>query len=382
MTAVEPGVADTADRSILCVDDEPKVLEGLQRVLGRRYRVATAVGGAAGLDVIRDSGPFAVVVSDMQMPAMSGAEFLGRVRELCPSAVRVLLTGQSSMQHAIEAVNRGAIFRFLTKPCPPADMVAAMDAACEQHRLMRAEQDLLENTLKGAVEVLVEALGLVNPVAFGRAQRLRRYVGHMCSELALSGAWRFEVAALFSLIGCITLPSEVMEKVEARQALSLEEQRLWDDHPEVAHRLLSRIPRLDQVADIVRHLASPSPAGLDPDVQRGVALLRLAIEYDALLSQGDSAVAVLGRLRKAGHPDHLVAALSNLPAASTADAVVRAITVRDLALNMTLDQDVLATNGLLLAAKGTEVKVGLIRTLQLMASQGRVVQPFRVVLRR
>src|SRR5512141_2774337 len=104
--------------SVLCVDDERIVLEGLALHLRRRFDVTMAESGAEGLDAIRGSGKFAVVLSDMRMPGMRGAEFLAQVRQLSPETVRVLLTGYADLESAIAAVNEGQIFRFLNKPCP------------------------------------------------------------------------------------------------------------------------------------------------------------------------------------------------------------------------------------------------------------------------
>ena len=228
----------TTKPAILCVDDEPRVLEGMQRNLRKKFRVTTALGPQEGLQKLADGGPFAVVVSDMKMPTMNGAELLELVRERSPQSTRVLLTGQSSMEDAIAAVNRGAIFRFLTKPCPPPELVDALEQAAEQHRLLTVERELLDKTLKGAVRVLVEALGLVNPMAFGRAQRLQRYVAHVVHELGLAGGWRYEVAAMLSQLGCMTLPGELIEKVYVGQELDAREQEAWHRHPELAANLI------------------------------------------------------------------------------------------------------------------------------------------------
>ena len=77
---------------MLCVDDEKNVLEGLTRTLRNLYSVETALGGAQGIEVLKANGPFAVVISDLQMPNMSGIEFLTAARQIAPDTVRVLLT--------------------------------------------------------------------------------------------------------------------------------------------------------------------------------------------------------------------------------------------------------------------------------------------------
>ena len=90
---------------VLCVDDEPNVLEGLSLHLRRRYQVETATSGAAALEILQRGGETAVVMSDMRMPGMDGAAFLARARQTAPDTVRILLTGHADLNSAISAVN-------------------------------------------------------------------------------------------------------------------------------------------------------------------------------------------------------------------------------------------------------------------------------------
>ena len=151
---------------VLCVDDEPRVLEGLESNLAWHYDVHTAPGGIEGMEIVRSNGPFAVVISDMQMPGMDGATFLGKVRAESPDTTRILLTGYSDIDAAAAAVNKGSIFRFLNKPCGPDVLLPAVEEAAEQYRLVRGEKDLLENTLSGSIRVLTDVLSLAAPFAF------------------------------------------------------------------------------------------------------------------------------------------------------------------------------------------------------------------------
>ena len=112
---------------ILFVDDEPAILRSYQRYIGLDYEVDTALGGEKGLEMLEENGPYGVVVSDMRMPGMNGAEFLSVVRQNFPESVRMLLTGQADMSDTIDAVNNGRIYRFLTKPCPPETLGQALD---------------------------------------------------------------------------------------------------------------------------------------------------------------------------------------------------------------------------------------------------------------
>ena len=127
---------------ILFVDDELPVLEGYQRLLRRDFELSTALGGYQGLAAIRANGPFAVVISDMRMPEMNGAEFLAEVRRRAPDSVRMLLTGYADFDAAIAAVNQGNIFKFLTKPCEKAILVEAIQSSLALYRAATGQREL------------------------------------------------------------------------------------------------------------------------------------------------------------------------------------------------------------------------------------------------
>src|SRR5262245_28844758 len=125
---------------ILCVDDERNVVESMELNLRRQYQVKTALSGTQGLEILRSEKEVAVILSDMRMPEMDGAAFLAKARETSPDAVRILLTGFADVEAAVRAVNDGQIFRFLTKPCAPENLLTALAAGIEQHRLITAER--------------------------------------------------------------------------------------------------------------------------------------------------------------------------------------------------------------------------------------------------
>jgi len=129
---------------ILFVDDEPAVLDGIRRMLHRDYEVDTAVDGATGLASVQAFGPYSIVVSDMRMPTMNGAQFLARVRQRAPDTVRMLLTGYTDIGAAIDAVNEANIFRFLTKPCEKEVLISAIKIGLDQYHAITAEKKLAE----------------------------------------------------------------------------------------------------------------------------------------------------------------------------------------------------------------------------------------------
>ena len=158
---------------ILCVDDDPNILLAYQRALRKRFHIDSALSGGEALEAIANRGPYAVLVADMRMPEMNGVELLKRVKENAPDTVRMMLTGSADQQTALEAINEGHIFRFMTKPCPPKMLAKVLEAGLVQYRLIMAERDLLTKTLSGSIKMLTEVLSLASPMAFGRASRVR-----------------------------------------------------------------------------------------------------------------------------------------------------------------------------------------------------------------
>lgn len=135
---------------VLCVDDEPNVLEGLKRTLRRSFQVVTAVGPEAGLQALQREGPFAAIVSDLSMPGMDGVAFFERSRKICPDSMRILLTGDADLNSAMSAINRGSIFRFLLKPCAPDVLQEALTEAVKQFNVSRQERPTPVDALPGA----------------------------------------------------------------------------------------------------------------------------------------------------------------------------------------------------------------------------------------
>ena len=402
--------------SILCVDDEVNILEGLQDNLRRKFKVHTASSGAEGLAVLKSEGPFPVVISDMRMPEMNGAEFLSQVRNLYPDSMRILLTGQSDIESAISAVNEGQIFRFLTKPCETDNLASVIQLAVEQNQLGRLEKDLLENTLQGCVEALVEVLQLTNPAAFSRTNRIRDYVNHMVSDLGLPGRWQFEIAALLSQIGFVTLPSETIKKLFAGQSLNDDELALVEEHPVVAYRLISRIPRLESIAsmilkqrdsdrsntqasdaidevalaekcvteesDLVVNESTNSKAeDAEETIRIGALMLRLASEYDANIGREFSHEQTIELLGQSNGPEvvRFIDSLSKITVHTVSKAAVfKMVNVKDLCRGMVLDQEVTDSNGLLLMASGQLVTDTVIHRLSVFARRGSLEEPIRV----
>ena len=342
--------------SILCVDDEPRIVEGLAVQLRRDYQVLAANGGNSALQILKDKGAPAVIVSDMRMPGMDGATLLKHVKQLYPETTRILLTGEPGRDAAIAAVNEGQIFRFLTKPCPPDQLRSAIGAGVVHHRLLIAEKVLLQETLIGCIKALVDILAITNPVAFGRATRVKRLATDLAASAGRPNFWQLEAAAMLSQIGYISLPVELVEKLYYGKRLTAEERALADGAPAVAQRLLGHIPRLEQVMEILA--ASQSKVEL-PDglIKDGVSILRLVLEYDAQVAQGHTPEVALSSVRaQSGRFDgKLMENLESLVGMSAGAPEVREVAVGRVTPGMVFMDDLYTQIGTLLVPKGFEV---------------------------
>jgi response regulator RpfG family c-di-GMP phosphodiesterase len=368
---------------ILFVDDEPVLLQGYQRLLRNEFQVTTAVGGAAALTMVEHLGPFAVVLSDMRMPGMDGVEFLRKVKTLAPDTVRIMLTGVSELQTAINAVNEGSIFRFLSKPSNKDVLVKTLTEALAQHHLICAEKELLEKTLRGTVYVLTEVLSVVSPAAFSRAMRVRRYVRHVVTRLALSSPWKFEVAAMMSQLGCVTLDPDTIETVYTGGELSPEEEAQYIKHPRVADDLLKNIPRMESISWMIAHqnedLAGDFKISKTEtrDVQLGARIIRAALNFDALLRKGHSRLEAAHHLTKSGVDKKIIEAMLELEPETVSDDAQN-LPIGKLTHGMLMDQDVRTEKGILVAAKGQEVTSLLLMKLKSFLGKGAIADGLAV----
>lgn len=381
---------DTSKPTILCVDDEPNVLEGLTLTLRRRFEVLVATSGPAGLALLATKPHIAVLMSDMRMPGMNGAAFLGQARVVAPHVVRLLLTGQAEIDAAISAINEGQIFRFLTKPCPPPALLAAVTAAAEQHRLITAEQVLLEQTLHGAIKALTDVLSIANPVAFGRATRIKTLVTQLVERLGIRERWQVEVAAMLSQLGHITLPSATAERVYFGQPLSPEEQAQVAELPAVTERLLGSIPRLEAVREIlISYPKAYRPSTLavadakQEIVRTGAHVLRVAVDYDALESRGVAPAEAIDAMMGApeGRYDPKLLEALRTQRGQSGPQSVRELRPHELELGMVLTEDVKLPTGVLLVPRGFEITPRFLAIIQNLP-RGALKDRLRVVVPR
>lgn len=356
---------------VLCVDDDEHVVQGLALTLRKEYEVHVALSGTDGLAILRKIGGAAVVLSDMRMPSMDGATFLHQVMHFYPDAARILLTGEPGRDSAMVAVNQAQIFRFLAKPCPPGELKAAVEAGVLQHYRSSTERTVLEETLVGCIRTLVDVLAITNPVAFGRARRIKRLAMEFAQSLGYEAFWQLEAAAILSQLGYLSLPGELVEKLYYGERLTAEEQILASGTSDVARRLLGNIPRLEPVVEILLALNASDTAlhqlG-DGPVGVGARILALVTDYCSRKTQGEtSASAVEGlRSRSTRYGTELLGEFGAYLGTESGPATSRGskLPLRSVEPGMVILQDVRTSMGTLLVPNGFEVTPAFLERLR------------------
>jgi len=375
---------------VLCVDDEPAILQAIRRQFHGKLQLDTALGPQEGLAALMSRGPYAVVVADMRMPVMDGATFLSEVKQRAPDTVRIMLTGNAEQETAVAAVNKASVFRFLNKPCPPEQLLQAVRDGIAAHHTACTERHLLETTLKGCIKILTEILALVNPSAAGEAGLMREMAVSLASELGVALVWQLEVASMLCRLGAVTLPPELASKTPDDDTLGRDGRELVARVPEIGHRLLSQIPRLEEVAEIVRyHEKAFDGAGPPVDGEKGKAIpegariLKCANEYARLVSRGLTGARALEELRvRSGQFDpDVLAALSLLLARQEAERKhqsVRKIDLAELLPGHVIAAPILSLDGRLLLREGYPISAVMLERLRNLARLHGVRQPILI----
>ncbi|UJX41566.1 response regulator [Desulfovibrio sp. JY] len=379
------------NKRVLFIDDDERILAGFRRNLHSAFEVDTAVGPEAGLAKVKASPAYAVVVSDLRMPGMDGIAVLSKVREMRPDSVRVMLTGFADLEAAIAAVNEGNIFRFLTKPCETGYLIGALTSAVEQYRLVMAERELLEGTLRGSLKMLSEVLSLLRPEVYGRVSRIAPYVRPLSKLCGDPSPWQTEAAAMLCLMGYITLPDSLISRVERGRALSPEDAANYQQHAEVAAKLVANIPRMGGVAKAIAYQEKnfdgggfPGDAVRGKDIPMGARILRVLLEFDRLLTAGQAKAEAYKAIKQAtGVYDPDVVAAFGEVLGEESNLVIVPMPVKSLRDNMILAEDMFVTRGgqqLKVLPKGYALSSVALAHISKLARYESVTDPVKVII--
>lgn len=274
------------NRNIMLVDDEQAVLDGIARRLGADYQLTLANAPLGALDILNSGEKFAVILTDMQMPGMDGLSFIRRAREVSPTSVFLMLTGNQDLPTATRALNEGQVFRYFTKPCASADLRAGLDAALRQYELLQAERELLQRTFVGSVNILCDIMGYAQPLLTIVNERMQRLIRSACESMGWQAHWEYMVAAKLALVGFVVIKPEAFAAFLSTTAINDDDKALYLGALDTSARLLAKIPRLERIAALVHQMrvtdgALITSGGFDGncDIENGGTMLGLALAH-------------------------------------------------------------------------------------------------------
>lgn len=290
-------MTDTFDPSqykILCVDDEPNILSSLRRMLSLEgFQVSTADSGAQAL-ALMDTESFDVLVSDMQMPVMNGAQLLEAVRQKSPATMRLLLTGAADVGSAIAAINQGEIYRYLTKPWDDAEMIATIRSAIELAQAAKAREARLRASYVSSIKAFSGLMALRLPDLLTHSRRVANLSRKIARLMGMSEEQAQEVyiAGLLHDVGKVGLSDRILSTKFIE--LPLGDAKIYRKHCEMGQQSLKMLEELNGVGQIVRSHheyfnGTGYPDRLEGDnIVAGARILAIVEAFEELVS-GDYA---------------------------------------------------------------------------------------------
>ena len=404
MTLAAPAPPPPELKRVLVVDDEAVVLAALSKTLELEgYEVSAVEDPLQAIHLVQTK-PFSVILSDQQMPSLSGLEFLAQAKEIQPNATRILITAVLSLNTVIEAINRGEVYRFIVKPwlreellvtirnaalryellCRNAALHAQTKAMNEQLAAQLAQLDAqnrqlqklnqtLHNNLDRSVQLCLKTMETFYPLLGQRARRVFAVCQAMAASLRLSDDQRrvLEIGSRLCDIGLVGVPRELIRKwQETPQLLTEEERAIVELHPALGQELVAFVADLEAVGPTIRaHHERFDGLGY-PDKLSGeqipwlARLLAVAVAYaDHPSNEAEALEFVKTESGNAFDPEAVRAFMRCLPQAEVPRSQ-RSVLLSELQPGMVVAQGIYTAFGVLLIPEGqtlAEPHINLLR---------------------
>lgn len=383
---------DAALHRLLLVDDEEIVLVALQETLRREgYEVVTANNAMVALDILK-STPFSVILTDQQMPGLTGLEMLAEVKKIQPDATRILITAVLDLNTVIDAINKGEIFRFIVKPWLREELLATVKNAVQRYelicrnavlqattlamneqlrqlnqsladkvRMVEEQNRALEQNLQRMIELCLHTMQTFYPALGSQARRAYLISTAMAANLQLPAEQKqtLEVAAWLHDIGLVGVPRRIIKRwQETPVSLTHEERALIHQHPILGQELASFVHTLQDVGLLIRAHHERYDGKGYPDGVMGEALpwlarlLAVAVGFAECIHGDLEAVDAIKRGSGTQYdPEAVRVFLRSLPKASV-PRKEREVLLAELRPGMVVARGIYTANGLLLIPEG------------------------------
>lgn len=424
----ETSGAEEAPWNLLCVDDEPNILSALRRLLRPHgYQVAIAGSGAEALTIM-EAQPFDLVISDMRMPEMDGAQFLEQVKRRWPDTVRLLLTGYADVTSTVDAINKGEIYRYISKPWDDNELLLIVRQALERKALerekvrlelltarqneelrdlnanlelkvmertveLRKAHDKVKTSFLTSIKVFANLIELRGSNLAGHSRRVADLARKIANRMGLSPAESQDVflAGLLHDIGKIGLPDLLLVKPVPQ--MTGDELGLYRKHPVKGEQSVMALEELRGAAKIVRSHHERFDGQGYPDglmglgIPIGARILCVANDYDGLqigslsvrrYTQEDAKKLIAEGKGKRYDPQVIEAFLEIVGKVEVRDTGEIELGVADLKPGMILSRDLVTRDGVLLLAADYILDANLVRQIRDYAASENIVMRIHV----
>lgn len=377
---------------ILVVDDEEIVLVALRETIRLAgYEVVTAIDAVKALEEVKNQ-EFAVILTDQQMPGMTGLEFLAQAKTIQPNATRILITAVLDLRTVIEAINKGEIYRFIVKPWLREELLATIKNAVQRYdlvvtnnklqaeaiamneklrelnaslesqiKLVEEKNKALELNLERSIKLCLHTIETFYPILGSQAKRTNEVCKGMCATLLLTEEQKraLEIASLLHDIGLVGVPRQLIKKYqEDPLSLTEDERILIEHHPILGEELVGFVHDLKDVGMIIRahherYDGSGYPDGLTGENIPWLARL-LAVASAFAESRVDDQTTIDSIKMQSGSafdPDAVRALMRSLPRARVSRRQ-REVLLSELVPGMVLAKGIYTSNGMLLIPEG------------------------------
>lgn len=367
---------------VLVVDDSEENLSILKMALNQEYKVSIAKDGAAALQLISTLNPD-IILLDVNMPGIDGYETLRRIKRM-PKFMEtpvIFVSGATEITDKRKGFELGAV-DYIAKPYEITEVKLRVKTHVELSKAREEKQYLLSNTLAGTIQAFMELLSINNPFAYEYSNNTKKLAAAVARDMGVSEVWKVEIAAMLSLIGTCVTPPEKTEMIITGKNLPLEDMRQFASHPSIGSRLVAKIPRLEELAEIIKNQMEPL-GEMDFDskntILAGSQILAVVINYQNYIHRGQNpkgAITLLKQNRAKNNID-VIKALDRVLAFGGAEKL-RSLGISDLKEEMILAEDILAADGSVLVKRGTAVNELVIEYLRLLQETGKMSGSVRV----
>lgn len=373
--------------SILIVDSDGKTLTALQRRLRKEFDTHIALGARAGLQRFTEEGPYAAVIAEFSMAEMDGVEFLSRVRSLKPSCARILVSRTSmGVADLVRAINEARAFHLLKASCEDKTLLKVVGEGVRRYEEETTSARDLEETCAVFAKAVHETVCWLRADVRDLLSPVLPVLRGMCERLGDPSPVLTETAFLVSVLGLIALPGELLDKLVSGAELDHEECLNFAGHPERAVELIRHLPKMQDVAEILRGYSNFLHISLMPvsevvaempPMPAGSPILALIMEYRMALYANQGLKEFSARMRERGmHRRECLEALeAELLSMDKGEAPV---SLDDLAPGMVVSRDVRGNrdgNEVVLVPEGYELSRTTIVFLRQTARHGQVREP-------